>query len=107
MLARTAFCTAYVLIAGSWGKTACATGHGVYLELHGLSVSWDGKALGGYPSLQTKCKALHEQTSGAQFTVASGIDTSQSQVERIVKIIHNDCGGAHYIIYDILVRLSH
>jgi hypothetical protein len=88
-------------------STKLASRKAVYIEVHGLDVKWDGRELGGYPALQSRCKTLYSQTEGAPFTVASGIDTSQSEIRRVVKILREDCGSAHYVAYDVLVRLGH
>ena len=108
MLARTALYAGLLLpLASNADQKPAApiAEHDVYVEVHGLAISWNGKPLGKTLSLEAMCKALRGQIADAQFTVASGIDTSQFEVRRIVKVLKGAC-GAHCVAYEILIRLN-
>ena len=108
MIARTALCAGLLLPAAGHADRNPPppfAEHKVYIEVHGQNISWNGKPVRESLSLEAKCRALRGRMAGVQFTVASGIDTSQFQVRRIVKTLRKAC-GASYVTYDILVRLT-
>ena len=107
VLSRIAFCTALLLPRAAFSQPALAPNFQatpIRLEVHGLVMTWNGVSLAGIPSLEQHCRSIPTDERRRGITVASGIDTAQSRMHRIVSIVKSY--GFKPVIFDILIYLD-